>query len=272
MDRTQIKAVCIDVDGTLVGPAGEPTQAVWNATEQAREAGLTLAMCTARPASGAALQWAGRLQPSGWHVFHNGAALVNLGDGTKVEQPLDDAVVSAVRGAAADQGWEVEFYSADDLAIEQCGTLATHHADLLGSPLSQLSVAELGGAIVRIQFLVPKEVELEVYRAVPRSVEISTATSPVMPEGTCLVSLTAGGTGKHKGLEMLSRLVDADISEVMMVGDGHNDVDALSRAGIGVAMGNAAAAAKEVADIVVGDVTGDGLVEALEIALSLLPT
>ena len=56
-------------------------------------------------------------------------------------------------------------------------------------------------------------------------------------------------------------------AEVMVVGDGQNDVTALRAVGVPVAMRNADAEVLAVARHVVADVEEDGLVEALALAL-----
>lgn len=48
------------------------------------------------------------------------------------------------------------------------------------------------------------------------------------------------------------------------MGDEDNDVEALKKAGFAVAMGNANAAVKEIADVMVADCDRDGCAEAVE--------
>ena len=55
----------------------------------------------------------------------------------------------------------------------------------------------------------------------------------------------------------------------MMVGDGHNDLDALRVVGHGVAMGNAEQEVIDQARYLVDTVDNDGLIEALELSWSL---
>ena len=51
--------------------------------------------------------------------------------------------------------------------------------------------------------------------------------------------------------------------EIVAFGDGNNDTDMLTFAGIGVAMGNGAACAKAAADFVTADIDDDGVEKAL---------
>ena len=76
-----IRLIGIDVDGTLVGTSGVIHPTVWAATEKARREGIHLVLCSGRPAFGLALDYARRLDPAGWHVFQNGASVIDLQSG-----------------------------------------------------------------------------------------------------------------------------------------------------------------------------------------------
>ena len=67
----------------------------------------------------------------------------------------------------------------------------------------------------------------------------------------------------------ISSMLDINLSDVMMVGDGHNDLDALRVVGHGVAMGNAEQEVIDESRYLVDTVDNDGLVDALELSWSL---
>lgn len=73
-------------------------------------------------------------------------------------------------------------------------------------------------------------------------------------------------TGASKGAGLKRLLQDADVpfERILAIGDGENDVEMLTWAGIGVAVGNAVPAAKAAADYVVGSNDEDGVAEAIE--------
>ena len=64
----------------------------------------------------------------------------------------------------------------------------------------------------------------------------------------------------------MCEMLSLDVAEVMMVGDGLNDLDALEVVGHSVAMGNAHSDLLDSCDYVVAPVGQDGLVEALELS------
>lgn len=260
--------VCIDVDGTLVGSSGSPSEAVWAAAEAAVARGQRLAICTARPALGVTVGYADRLDAAGWHIFHNGAALVRPSDGGTVEHSLEPAAIGACAALAAAQGWALEHYVAADFATDDDGDLARRHAALLGVTHRRRRPSSLAGAVVRVQFVVPLGDADRVLAGVPGSCAASFATSPVMPDAA-FVSVTAAGVTKAGAVAELAALVGAPLDRVMMVGDGRNDVAAMTVVGHGVAMGNAEPACLAAARHVVGHVDDDGLVEALALSADL---
>ncbi|HBE05810.1 MAG TPA: hypothetical protein DCY85_04905 [Firmicutes bacterium] len=69
---------------------------------------------------------------------------------------------------------------------------------------------------------------------------------------------------KANGLRFLGEYFGIQPEEMVAVGDHINDLDMIEFAGLGVAMGNAQPAAKEVADLVIGHHDEDGLAVFIE--------
>ncbi|AYU55146.1 Cof-type HAD-IIB family hydrolase [Staphylococcus debuckii] len=74
----------------------------------------------------------------------------------------------------------------------------------------------------------------------------------------------AHGVSKGNALKALCCKVDIDISQTIAFGDSLNDYSMIEEAGYSVAMGNAKAELKEIADDVTLDHDSDGIVVALE--------
>lgn len=260
--------ICIDVDGTLVGPSGEPTEAVWAATAAAVARGQHLAICTARGAFGKSWDYAVRLDPNGWHIFHAGASLLHAGTGEERNLSLTTDQVSACVAVAADNDWVAEFYETRRYVVDSSHQSAIDHAALMGVPHEQRPLTDLTGEIVRVQLIVPVDRSADALAAAPEGTQATSATSPVQP-GVAFVSITKDGANKGTAIERLAAEIGTTAAQTMMIGDGHNDVLALKAVGYPVAMGNADEHALAVADQVVADVEADGVVEALELSLHL---
>ncbi len=260
--------ICIDVDGTLIGTAGEPSAAVWAAADAAVARGQHLALCTARAAFGPTWGYAERLDPAGWHVFHAGSAIVHTGTGEVRQQVLPDEVIEQCLALAAERGWTLEKYAARAYAVSDDSPIAVGHAGLMGVELGFRPFAEITDPVPRMQFIVPVDDARLVLDAGLVGAEVTAATSPAQPEAA-FVSVTPIGVTKATAIAQIIDGLGATMADVMMVGDGHNDVEAMKAVGHAVAMGNAVEECRAVSDYQVGHVDADGLVEALELSATL---
>ncbi|HEU4626250.1 MAG TPA: HAD family hydrolase [Steroidobacteraceae bacterium] len=262
-----IRLVGIDVDGTLVGATGTVNARVWPAAERAREAGIRLALCSGRPAFGTAVEYARCLDAHGWHVFQNGASVVNLGSGESRSAPLPRECVDTLIAQARATRRVLELYSDRDYVVESNGDWAHAHADLLGVPFEPRRFDTLRGVCVRAQWLVTAADANLVRAALPSGVEIAQSTSPLMPE-TQFVGITRSGVSKGSAIESVAGEYRVALRQVMYIGDAGNDLPALQRVGHPVAMGDAAPAVRASAKYTVGGPEEGGVADALDIALA----
>ena len=79
-----------------------------------------------------------------------------------------------------------------------------------------------------------------------------------------LIDLIPNGIGKSSGLQEICEFFHIDPRQTMAFGDGQNDLDLIQAAGIGVAMGNAAANIKDAADHVTKKASEAGITHALK--------
>jgi Cof subfamily protein (haloacid dehalogenase superfamily) len=263
-----LQLVCLDLDGTLVGSTGVPTDGVWAAAQRARSAGLHLAICTARLGSGSSWEWAQRLDPDGWHQFQTGASLMHTGTGQTSSTALPFGAAEKCEALASEHGFVFECYADRDYIVDSEDDVARQHAGLLGIPYVRRSLAQLEGTPLRIQFIVPDALLELAMGSVPDGCDVSGATSPVIP-GFHFVSVTAAGVSKASGVAALAQLGGCELSDVMMVGDGQNDVSAMHVVGHPVAMGNGHPDALAAGRYQVADVEHDGVAEALDLAISI---
>jgi hypothetical protein len=78
-----------------------------------------------------------------------------------------------------------------------------------------------------------------------------------------LIDLIPNGVGKSSGLRDICRYYGIDQKLTMAFGDGQNDFDLITAAGIGVAMGNAVPNIKAAADYVTTNSNEAGITHAL---------
>ncbi|MES2523838.1 MAG: HAD-IIB family hydrolase [Gemmatimonadota bacterium] len=263
---TSIALVCLDIDGTLVGSSGRIDETVWAAADAARRAGIRLAICSGRPALGVALEYAERLDATGWHSFQNGGSIVHPASGASRSVALPPDVVPALIERARTSGRTLELYSDTQYVVESTSPRAIAHAALLGVPFVARPLESLDGAIVRAQWVVGLD-EVDAVLAEPHlGLEIAPSTSPVMPD-TMFVGVTPAGVNKAIAVRAIAAEYGIPLDAVMFVGDGGNDLSAMRIVGCAVAMANAEPELRTMAHRVVGHVDASGAAEALRFAM-----
>jgi len=259
--------VGIDVDGTLVGAGGLIHPRVWSVAQRAYERGIHLALCSGRPAFGLALEYARRLDVNGWHIFQNGASVLNLADGSSRSVTLPTEWVRKVVDQARSTDEVLELYADTAYVVESTSAWARAHADLLGVPFEPRPFESLRHPIVRAQWLRSRDKALKVTGQPHPGLEVAQSGSPLMPD-TQFVGLTRAGVTKGSAMSSVAEEYGIPLRDVMYVGDSGNDISALRIVGHPIAMGNADPAVLEAAGRSVGHVDDGGVADALELAIS----
>jgi Cof subfamily protein (haloacid dehalogenase superfamily) len=267
LQTAKIGLIGIDVDGTLVGTGGLIHPRVWKAVADARERGIHLALCSGRPAFGLALEYARRLDPSGWHIFQNGASILNLASGHSRSVALPVHWVKTLIEQARRTGEVLELYSDTGYVVESTAPWAKEHAQLLGLAYEPRPLDSITQPVVRAQWLLSRERAAE-FTAIPHpGLEVAQSTSPLMVD-TQFVGLTHDGVTKGTAMSSIAAEYGVPLQNVMYAGDAGNDLSALRIVGCPIAMGNADPVVKAVAKHTVDIVDHGGLADAIEIAIA----
>jgi Cof subfamily protein (haloacid dehalogenase superfamily) len=262
-----IRLVGIDVDGTLVGAGGFIHPRVWEAARSACGHGIHLTLCSGRPAFGLALEYARRLDERGWHIFQNGASVLNLGNGTSRSVPIPPAWIRKLIDQARSSGEALELYSDTTYVVENSSRWERQHAELLGVAFEPQPFESLRQPVVRAQWLLSAERARELASKPHPGLEVAQSGSPLMPD-TQFVGMTREGVTKGSAMQSIAAEYGIPLQNVMYVGDSGNDLSALRIVGHPIAMGNADPAVVAAAGRSVGHVDDGGLADALEIAIN----
>jgi len=262
-----IGLIGIDVDGTLVGSSGIVHPNVWAAAEAAAKFGIHLVLCSGRPAFGIALQYAQRLDAGGWHIFQNGASILNLATRQSRSVCLAPSCVKQFIARARESGETLELYGDESYVAESSSAWERAHAALLGVAFAPLPFESLTQPVLRAQWLLSPDKARQFMSEPHPGLEVAQSTSPLMP-GTSFVGLTKEGVSKGSALRSVAEEYGIALRDVMYVGDAGNDLSALRVVGHPVAMGNADPKVLKAAAHTVGHVDDGGLAQALELAVA----
>jgi Cof subfamily protein (haloacid dehalogenase superfamily) len=264
------RLLVLDVDGTLLTSDGTLTMRTREALRAADDAGWHVALVTGRPLP-YVLPLVRELAVGEFVVAANGATVAEVDTGAVLYQAslpgrLVRSVLTQARQAIPDL--RLAITTADRFHVEAGFDLLAPltKADAIVVPDARPGPDEtvhstvlfvLGAdAIGLLKLLAP---------VVPQEIHISPSGLP----GS--VELTPPGVHKGSGVAHLCERVGVERDDVVAFGDGLNDHEMLTWAGHGVAMGNADAETKVIADEVTASNDDDGVAVVVERLLAESP-
>ena len=134
---------------------------------------------------------------------------------------------------------------------------ASFGVEAIESDLDHLMALEAVRVVVHVPDLTPQEFSEVVAESGVHGVEYAIGW-------TAWLDMAAPGVSKASALEEIRQGLGTDQARTVAVGDGFNDTEMLTWAGVGIAMGQAPQGVKDVADTVTESVYADGTVLVLE--------
>ncbi len=266
------KYIFLDVDGTLVNFESEIPPSTVIALKKAQENGHKVIICTGRQKSQIydelldAVKFDGIIACSGAYIEKDGVLIsssrpdpekfsflidlfheydipycIQTARTVITEEPYYPRMIaySVERGssqALIDSIFHKVEYTTDPKGCQEVEKVAFY-----GSPLSREELSDILG---------------DYYQIVGYSLGAQKYSSKHHGE------ITFGGINKAVGIEIFMKHSGAPVSDAIAVGDSDNDIEMLSYAGIGVAMGNASQNVKDLSDLVTTDIDDNGIYNA----------
>lgn len=258
----------LDLDGTLIGPSGAVSDAVWNGLERARSQGVKLSVCTGRPRAGIAQTVAQRVDPEGPHIFENGAWIGPSSAPPLRLEALEPFEVQALIAHCEKTQAVLELYTPEGIFVsaenEDCQT----HARALDIEVTRADLHEIAQRhrVGRAHWIMrPEWVEMTLSVELNHS-EVGVASSPVLPE-MVFASITRRGVSKGTAAQWLCESQGEALDQTAGIGDAPGDRPLLDRVEHPFVMQNSPPEMR--ADYpVVASVEDDGVLEAIDAILS----
>ena len=244
--------VACDLDGTLLTPQLETPAGLRESLDALRAAGTPVVVCTGRMFV-SARRVAARLGPlDGPIVCYQGAMVADLSSGAVAfhERIATDLAVAVVREARR-LGRHLNAYVDDGLYVEEMDEWTRRYAEH-----AEVGVAGVGDleALVRerppTKFVILSE-PADVDELLPRLQELWRGSLYVVRSQPSYIEITGPGVSKSGALAWLCARLGARRERTVACGDGHNDVDMLRWAGLGVAVAEAPPDVRAAAAIVI---------------------
>lgn len=264
MTEHRFRVIASDLDGTLLGPDHRLAERTIGVLRRARQAGIRVIAATGRgPTSAVELLAAHDVVDA--LVCSNGSIVHDVAtDATTHRFPIApdhlDALFHHLDSALPGLSfcWEMDEACAWDAAFDD---IAIDHDDLraFGIGARPMAGTRVTKVMVRHERIARQELAEALLPHLPAPLTLGCS-------GVEFVEITGVGVDKSSALQHVLEQYGLGASDVVAFGDNHNDIQMLSWARHGVAVGNAVDAAKAVADEVIGhhaDHSVAGFVESL---------
>ncbi len=261
-----IRCIAIDLDDTLLRSDLEISNEDKTAIRQAIAAGVKVLLASGRMVS-SMRRYVEELQLDVPLIAYNGAIIREAISGQTLYHrpvPLEHALTLIDAFRAADI--HLNAYVDDQLYMDQLTVWGERYAANAGVPPHPVGDLKAFLKEPPHKMLGVGEVEaIDRIQAQLRT-EYGAALQFVKSKPTYL-EILAPGVSKGLALQELATTWGLDRGEVMAIGDAPNDLSMVEWAGVGVAIGNAAAVVKERADLIVADHDHNGVAEAIQRAV-----
>ena len=270
--RKPVKMVALDLDGTALDPFGRITEREERAFKRAMDMGVHIVVATGR-AFHSLPDNVFSIGGIEYAVTSNGAQVTRLKDRTLIyENCIAAASVTEIADVLEKAGVRAEAFTDGRAYIDvsefnaiKSGEIRTRDSVYVLSTRNPVDdifafMREHRGRIENISINYPSDEAKEKFSKVLRKIPGVTVTT------SFALNNEIGGatTSKADGLSHLMERLGVTAGELMACGDSPNDGAMIRMAEIGVAMGNADDAVKEMADYVTGTNAEDGVAGAIE--------
>lgn len=256
------KLMAVDMDGTLLNRDGVITPVTVAAIREAVQSGLLFTLSTGRPIMGVE-DYLPLLSPGAPVITYNGAMIVRA-DTREVlfEQPLSpaDAMTILTLGRALDT----------TMCIWSCNRLYCNVINERVRAYQKISKREPILFTDDAELAAQKIIKILYYDTPERLAEIQNTLKhvPLGETSYCtsqpiFLEFFSKQASKALALERIGALYGIDRTEMIAVGDGHNDLSMIEYAGLGVAMANASPDVLRAADAVTASNQDDGVAQVL---------
>jgi Cof subfamily protein (haloacid dehalogenase superfamily) len=273
--------LALDIDGTILDPYGKLPVAVRDSVATAQSRGLWVILCTGRRFR-TALPWARELELEGSIVINNGTLVKDIQSGETLRHaylPVDEyaSVISFIRRRGSPLVYVDTYHDHVDLITERCSETHAYQREYLNDNTDFFQTVDDLHSRPRSDVIMVStmadEATLTAMREEARDEfgdRLRTHTLINKSYQGLILELLSPKSGKWPALEAVAAEAGIGSEEIIAVGDDTNDIEMIRRAGLGIAMGNAAEEVKQSADQVVRSNAEGGVVEAIEKALLII--
>ncbi|MCM3603248.1 Cof-type HAD-IIB family hydrolase [Robertmurraya korlensis] len=260
------KMIVLDLDDTLLNDEHSLSKRNKEALMAAQELGVKVVLASGRPTFGmVSIAKDLQLDQYGSYILSfNGSKIINA----KTNEEMFNSTISSemahrLYDLSKREGVAILSYKDESIVIEEPNEYADIEATITGLPMQIVDQfkATITEPVVKAMMLAHPDVLVDVEQTLVKEVgeEVSVFRSKPF-----FLEFTALNVTKGTSLHQLTQKLGIAAEEVIAIGDSYNDITMIEFAGLGVAMGNAPDAIKEIANHVTETNNNDGVAQVVE--------
>lgn len=271
-ENMRYRFIAMDMDGTLLNSQKEITPYTKDVLKRAADAGVILAVCTGRLFA-SANYYADLIGTDVPVIASNGAYIKDRKtDKVIYEKTLGYDNIRGITELIKHYGFSPNYYTTHHVIAESITSSITNYSKwnefmpeekrvLVNVVKGIDNILECyGDKIIKIFVNADNLQELEELRnTIKERFDVTVVSS-----WDNNIEIMAPGVSKGNSVKILSRSYGIDESQVICFGDNENDISMIEFAKLGIAMGNATDAIKDVADYITDTNDNDGVAKAIE--------
>ena len=259
-----IKLVAIDLDDTLLDSGLKIADNCLQAIAQLQQKGILVTLATGRMYP-SALPYARQLKVDVPLITYQGALVKNSLSGEILYyHPLSAQPATEIIDYFRQVGVHYHSYLEDQICMESLTPEGRYYQKISGiKPVlvdDLMNICSSGKAMKIMGVTRNEELLLSMEQQLKDRYGVSLNITRSKP---FFLEVMAREANKADALRVVAAHYQVDRKDVMAIGDSYNDIEMIEWAGVGVAMGNAWEAVKEVADFVTCSNDEEGVAEAL---------
>lgn len=270
MEKTKqipYRAIALDLDGTLTNHEKVVTPKTREALLQASAKGAVIILASGRPTYGIepVAECLELNKQGGYILSYNGGNIVNAKTGEKLfSQFLPDEVIPELYAYAEENGHALLGYAGNEIITEMPDDQYVKEE----SRINKMNIRKVENLFEAMEphptkLLMTGDPTL-MLKAEEELVEKLGDRMDIFRSAPFFLELVPKGIDKAKSLSRLLTKINLTPADMIVFGDGYNDLSMLKLAGMGVAMENAAPEVRAEADYVTLSNEEDGVAAALE--------
>lgn len=262
------RLIATDLDDTLLNEDSQVSERNCKAIKRAVEVGVRFVIATGRmfKTSVTYLEEIGLNGDCPLINYHGALVKTALSKRIMFHRPLDNDLAVAVVQEAEKQQCHVSLFVDDDLYINKENEYSRFYQTL--AKIDPLPVGRLS-SFLKNNSVCPTKISIIRWDGDIDSIEHKLRKSfgkklSILQSRPYFLEITEQKATKGQTLRWLAEQEGIRPEEIIAFGDGHNDLDMLDYAGLGVAVANARSELLAIADLVTSSNSADGVAEVIE--------